>query len=81
MSKIHSFRNRVKREDLNKLTESKFNLYINALIVIDRTVYVWFKETYPTTYSDSLITNYIKIFFSYLINGVKLIDTDAQYVF
>jgi hypothetical protein len=69
VSKIHSFRNRVKREDLNKLTENKFNLYINALIVIERKIYVWFKENFSTM-SDSLITNYIKIFFSYLINGV-----------
>jgi hypothetical protein len=61
------FRNRVKRDDSN--TESRFNLYINTLIVIDRTIYVWFKEIYSTM-SDSLIINYIKIFFSYLINGV-----------
>jgi hypothetical protein len=66
--KTTSFRNRVKRGDPN--TESQFNLYINTLIVIDRTVYVWFKETYSTLRSDSLVTNYIKIFFSYFINGV-----------
>ena len=65
--KINSFRNRVKRSDSN--TESKFNLYINTLVVIDRTIYEWFKETYSTM-PDSLVTNYIKIFFSYFINGV-----------
>jgi hypothetical protein len=55
--KINSFRNRVKRGDSN--TESKFNLYINTLIVIDRTIYVWFKETYSTM-TDSFFLSSVK---------------------
>ena len=50
--------------------ESKFNLYIDVLIVVDSTIYQWFQETYSMM-SYSLITNYMKIFFSNLVNGVN----------
>lgn len=49
---INYFKNRVKRENTN--IESTFNLFINTLIVIDKTIYDFFKDNYPTLESDSL---------------------------
>ena len=70
--KLSSFRNRFKRDDIN--IESTFNLFINILIVADRTIYKWFQETYSMMSSNMplIITNYIKIFFCNLVNGVNI---------
>ena len=60
----------MKRQDEN--TERSFNLYIDVLIVVDRTIYQWFQETYSMM-PDSLITNYMKTFLNNLVNGVNII--------
>jgi hypothetical protein len=60
-------RNRAKRDSSE--VEHSFDLFINTLIVIDRSVYQFFVNIYNMP--DSLITNYINIFFCHMINGVN----------
>ena len=60
------------KRDTSAETENQSvnNLYIDYLIVIDKSVYNVFLNTYGNM-PDSLITNYINIFYAHLINGVS----------
>ena len=59
--------------------ESTFILYIDVLIVVDSTIYQWFQEIYSMM-PYSLITNYMKIFFSNLVNGVNQFLNDFIHI-
>jgi hypothetical protein len=63
-------RQRTKR-DTSTETENQnlISLFIDYLVVIDKSTYNVFLNTYGNM-PDSLITNYINIFFAHLINGV-----------
>jgi hypothetical protein len=65
-------RQRTKR-DTSTETENQnlISLFIDYLVVIDKSTYNVFLNTYGNM-PDSLITNYINIFFAHLINGVML---------
>ena len=60
------------KRDTSAETENQSvnNLYIDYLIVIDKSVYNVFLNTYGNM-PDSLITNYLNIFYAHLINGVS----------
>jgi hypothetical protein len=47
------------------------NLYVEYLVVIDLGVYNFFVNLYGGNLPDSLVTDYINIYFTQLINGVN----------
>ena len=49
----------------------KHDLYLEYLVVIDSTVYNNLKLSYGSNLPDSILTEYIKIFFSQMVTGVS----------
>jgi hypothetical protein len=47
----------------------KNDLFVELLVVLDSTVYEFFQSVFGN-FGDSIITDYIKIFFSHVVNGV-----------
>ena len=60
----------MKRDDSPLFNQSRVNLFVDYLVVIDSSVYNLFLSQYGYM-PDSLITNYINIFFCHLVNGVS----------
>ena len=61
---------RTKRQ-ITQSNNNAQNLYIEYLAVIDSTVYVFFTQLYGNLNPPELLNDYIYIFFSQIINGVR----------
>jgi hypothetical protein len=49
---------------------ARYNLFVEYLAVVDLGFYNYFVNLYGSNVPDSLITDYISIYFTQLINGV-----------
>jgi hypothetical protein len=62
-------RSRSKRQSINTKIP-KNNLYVEYLAVVDLGLYNFFVNLYGGNLPESLVTDYINIYFTQLINGV-----------
>ncbi len=51
----------------------KNNLFVELLVVLDSTVFEFFRDIYRN-FDNSLINDYVKVFFCHVINGVNKIN-------
>jgi hypothetical protein len=51
----------------------KNNLFVEILVVVDSTVYNYFQDLFSNL-GDSILSDYIKLYFCHIINGVIKIN-------
>jgi hypothetical protein len=55
--------------------DKEFNFYVQYLIVIDSSVYQKFQKLL-TTFTPDLLLQYLKIYYSHIVNGVNRVLKD-----
>ena len=66
---------------LKRSTIPKNNLFLEYLVVIDSSVYKNLKIAYGSNLPESIMSEYIKIFFVQIINGVIILFSYSLLIF